>query len=72
MDPLSSFLIVMVSRFVLITLTERKVAMAKLNDWSTKLDSLKAFVYDTLTSFGIVTIVKAAMVPPMLCVRAGT
>ena len=30
------------------------------------LDSLKVFVTDTLTSFGLVVIIKAVMVPPAL------
>jgi hypothetical protein len=66
-DPLGSLLIAMMARFFLFILTRKEVAMAKPHDRSTAVvNSLNVFVKDTVTSFGLVVILKAVMVPHAL------
>jgi hypothetical protein len=54
------------ARLILSILGRKEVAMARPLDPPTKLDSLKAFVKDTITSFGLVVILKAVMAPHAL------
>jgi repressor of nif and glnA expression len=55
------------ARFFLFLLARKEVAMATLLDRSAAvLDPLKVFVKDTITSFGLVVVLKAVMVPPAL------
>lgn len=67
MDPLGSLLIVTMARFFLFILTGKEVAMAPPTDRSTRvLEPLKVFAKDIITSFGLVVILTAVMVPHAL------
>ena len=67
MDPLDSLLVVAVAKSILCLLTRKEVVMANLSNRLTKMsDASKAFVLETFATFGIVTIVRAVMVPPAL------
>lgn len=67
MDLSGSFLTVAMVRFFLLILTGKEATMAKqLDQFSTRLNSLTVFIKDTITSLGLVVIMKAAMVPPAL------
>lgn len=64
---MSSLLIVAVAKFVWFLLARKEATMANLNCTTMKaLDGLKRFIIETFASFGLVTVLRAAMVPPAL------
>ena len=73
MDPLGSLLIVMTTRLILFVLTRMEAAMAKSNvSLTSALYRLWEFVLNTLVAFGVVTILKAVMVPRALFLMPAT